>query len=228
MKGIYQYKDLKTDEIVYVGKDSHIDKYKRHKDHLRPSNYNQQQINRVLQNNPDRYEYGVIWATEDCTTLKLNKMEILFGKIYNPRFNFDKFGKGGPTKISEEHKQKISEANKGKILSDEHKKKISKNNARYWKNKHLSDEHKEKISESKKDKTYSDEIKENMSKGKNTSGYLYVSKQKNSSYKQGFCWKYTYRENGKTKAITSVNFEELEKKVKAKGLKWKKLEEKIT
>lgn len=29
MKGIYKYTDLKTGEIVYVGKDSHIDKHKR-------------------------------------------------------------------------------------------------------------------------------------------------------------------------------------------------------
>lgn len=28
MKGIYKYTDLKTGEIVYVGKDSHIDKEK--------------------------------------------------------------------------------------------------------------------------------------------------------------------------------------------------------
>ena len=109
MKGIYKYTDLKTGEIVYVGKDSHIDKHSRHKEHLTPSKYNQQQINRVLQNNPNRYEYGVIWATEDCTTLKLNKMEILFGKIYNPKFNFGKFGKGGCNGHTEESKQKMRE-----------------------------------------------------------------------------------------------------------------------
>ena len=137
-KGIYKYTDLKTGDVVYVGKDSHIDKNQRHGDHLRPSNYNQQQINRVLQNNPDRYEYGVIWATEDCTTLKLNKMEILFGKIYNPKFNFDKFGKGGCTGHTEESKKKLSEANKGKNC--------------YWYNKSFSKEHRKKLSEAKKGK----------------------------------------------------------------------------
>lgn len=137
-KGIYKYTDLKTGEIVYIGKDSNIHKHNRHKQHLRPSNYNQQQINRVLQNNPNRYEYGIIWASEDCTTLKLNKMEILFGKIYNPRFNFGKFGKGGATILSEEHKQKISESLKGENS--------------YWYNKSFSKEHRKKLSEAKKGK----------------------------------------------------------------------------
>lgn len=122
MKGIYKYTDLKTGDVVYVGKDSHIDKHNRHKTHLRPSKYDAQSFNRILQNNPDRYEYGVIWASEDCTTLKLNKMEILFGKIYNPKFNFDKFGKGGCNGHTEETK-----------------KKISKSNSRYWKGKTRSE-----------------------------------------------------------------------------------------
>lgn len=111
MKGIYKYTDLKTGEIVYVGKDSHIDKHSRHKHHFKPSKYDEQQINRILQNNPERYEYSVIWAEEDCTDLKLNKMEILFGKIYNPKFNFDEFGKGGCKGHTEETKEKISIAN---------------------------------------------------------------------------------------------------------------------
>lgn len=126
MKGIYKYTDLKTGEIVYIGKDSHIDKNRRHKQHLSPYLYDAQRFNRILQNNPDRYEYAVIWATEDCSTLKLNKMEILFGKIYDPKFNFDKFGKGGATKVSEETKRKMSEAHKDKTFSEEDKIKMSK------------------------------------------------------------------------------------------------------
>ena len=168
-KGIYKYTDLKTGEIVYIGKDSHIDKNQRHRNHLSPSRYDKQPFNRILQNNPERYEYGVIWATEDCTDLKLNKMEILFGKIYNPKFNFDEFGKGGckghteetKRKLSENHhkywegkkrsdktKQKISETLKGHTLSEETKRKISEGH----KGKTLSEEHKKKLSESHKNK----------------------------------------------------------------------------
>ena len=186
MKGIYKYMDLKTGEIVYVGKDSHIDKHSRHKEHLSPSKYNKQQINRVLQNNPDRYEYGVIWATGDCTTLKLNKMEILFGEIYNPKFNFGKFGAGGSKGHTEESKQKMSEAHKGKTISDETKQKISES--------------------------------------KNTSGYFRVTKNKDKNCKQGFKWVYQYYEDGKRKTISSVDIKKLEAKVKAKGLKWERVE----
>ena len=48
MKGIYKYTDLETNEVVYIGKDSHIDKKARHKDHMRLSLYNKQPFNRVL------------------------------------------------------------------------------------------------------------------------------------------------------------------------------------
>lgn len=200
MKGVYKYTDLKTGEIVYVGKDSHIDKHSRHKEHLAPSKYNQQQINRVLQNNPDRYEYGVIWASDDCTTLKLNKMEILFGKIYNPKFNFGKFGAGGSKGHSEETKKKISELKKGHEVSKETRKKIG---------------------EAHKGKIISEECKLKMSKSHNTSGYFRVHKKKDKSCKQGFIWEYRYYdETGKRKSIISVDIKKLEAKVKAKGLKW--------
>lgn len=215
-KGIYKYTDLVTGEVVYVGKDSHIDKNMRHLQHSAPCNYDKQPFNRILQNNLDRYEYSVIWATEDCTTLKLNKMEILFGKIYNPKFNFDEFGKGGCKGHSEETKKKISEANKG--------------NKPWNTDKNLSEEHKQKISESMKGtkpwitgKNHSEEYKQNMSESTNTSSYLYVYKRKDKTCKQGFIWCYRYRINGKRKAILSVDIDKLEEKVKAKGLPWRKI-----
>ena len=97
----------------------------------------------------------------------------------------------------------------GKNHSDETKQKMSENSARYWKGKKFSDEHKRKMSESK-----------------NSSGYFRVSKNKNKSCKQGFTWRYLYvDEEGKRKKIESVDIEKLEKKVKARGLKWLKFEE---
>ncbi len=228
MKGIYKYTDLTNGEIVYVGKDSHIDKNKRHRAHLSPSMYDAQQINRVLQNNPDRYEYGVIWASEDCTELKLNKMEILFGKIYNPKFNFGELGKGGCTGHTEETKQKISVNNarywKGKTRPEKTKQKISESNkgkTSYWKGKTRPEETKNKISESHKGKTLSEEHKIKTSESMNTTGYYRVYKRKNKKYKQKFTWAYEYTEKGKRKSITSVDIKKLEQKVKAKGLKWR-------
>lgn len=127
MKGIYQYKDLKTGLIVYVGKDSHIDKNTRHKNHFSPSYYDKQVINRVLQNNPDRYEYSVLYSSDDVLDDDLNMLEMSFIEGYNPKFNFTNGGEGlSGYKHTEKTKRKISESNKGKIKSDEHKQKISK------------------------------------------------------------------------------------------------------
>lgn len=221
MKGIYKYTDLKNGDIVYVGKDSHIDKHSRHKTHLRPSEYNGQPFNRVLQNNPNRYEYGVIWATEDCTNLKLNKMEILFGKIYNPKFNFDKFGKGGCNGHTEETIQKIIKSNLRKDLDDDV---LAKE---YFENGLNIYEIGEKYNCDPT--TVSHRLKKNgyklrdICEAQNTTGYYRVTKQKSKTYKQGFVWRYQYSENGKKKAIISVDIKKLEKKVKAKRLEWREL-----
>ena len=42
---------LETGAIVYVGKDSHIDKNYRHKAHMEPNRYDDQPFNKILQNN---------------------------------------------------------------------------------------------------------------------------------------------------------------------------------
>ena len=60
MQGIYCYIDKNNDEIIYIGKDSYIDTNKRHKSHIRKNDYNKQVINKILQNNPKRYQYKII------------------------------------------------------------------------------------------------------------------------------------------------------------------------
>ena len=59
---------------------------------------------------------------------------------------------------------------------------------------------------------------------KGTSGYFGVYKQKNKNYRQGFTWVYQYRDEitGKNVHLSSVNLEDLEWKVKSKGLRWEK------
>lgn len=188
-KGIYCYIDKKDNQIVYVGKDSNIDKNKRYKEHLAPSKYNQQPINRILQNNPDRYKYQVLWEIDDCTDSHLNQMEIFYIKKYDPQFNFTEGGDGiSGFKHSEETRKKISENNarywQGKTLSEEIRKKISEankgeNNSMYGKT--HSEETRKKISESKKGenhpmygKTRSEEIRKKISeslKGENNPMY---------------------------------------------------------
>ena len=194
-KGIYCYLDTKQNEVVYIGKDSNIDKNKRHRDHLAPFRYNEQPINRILQNNPDRYIYQVLWEIDDCTDNHLNQMEIFYIKKYDPQFNFTEGGDGiSGFKHSEETRKKISESRKGKTHSPETRKKISEankgeNHPMYgktpWnKGKTLSDETRKKMSENHRDvsgtnnpmygKTHSEEARKKLSevnKGKNNPMY---------------------------------------------------------
>lgn len=55
--GIYGYWDTQKECVVYIGKDSNISVNRRHKDHHAPSRYDEQRINRILQNNEGRYTY---------------------------------------------------------------------------------------------------------------------------------------------------------------------------
>ena len=112
--GIYCYIDTKDDSIVYVGKDSYIDEHRRHKEHYQSCHYNYQQINRVLQNNPNRYNYNVLeWNV--TSQADLNDLEISYIAKFNPKFNFIKGGDGmvGFTH-SEKTKNKMSKIMKGK------------------------------------------------------------------------------------------------------------------
>ena len=121
---------------------------------------------------------------------------------------------------SKETRKKMSEAMKGREVSDKTKKRISEG----LKGREFSDEHKQKISEARKGTKTSEEFKLKQSKIRNTTGYFRVQKKSNSNYTQGFTWVYRYTDkNGKRKGICSVDINELEKKVKAKGLSWYKI-----
>lgn len=166
MIGIYCYQDtFKDNEIVYVGKDSNIDRNVRDKAHHKPSQYNIQQINRVIQNNPKRYKYQVLkkWQRDKYHNNLSNALEILYIRRYTPRFNFTLGGEGTlgtPSGMkgkshSLETRKKMSEAQKGKQFSEEHKRKLSEgrkgiNNPFYGK--HHSKETIKKLSDGKKGK----------------------------------------------------------------------------
>lgn len=128
MNGIYQYRDLKTDEIVYIGKDSQIYRDRRHKQHLQPSNYDTQIVNRALQNNPDRYQYEIVYAG-DFSKDMLNILEINtiaeFKLLHNgkrPKFNYTDGGEGNNywlgKKRSKETRELISKSRKGKCCGE--------------------------------------------------------------------------------------------------------------
>lgn len=138
MKGIYAYYDTINEEIVYIGKDSHIDNDRRKRQHLQPSNLNAQPINRTLRNNPNRYIYKRIYeCPPHLDDVDLNGLEIQYIEALKPKFNFTKGGDGvSGVKLSETHKQRIRE-----------------NASRYWQGKTRSDETKQKISEKLKGRT---------------------------------------------------------------------------
>ena len=215
MMGIYAYFDKKDNSVVYVGKDSHIDRENRHKAHHQPSFYHFQKINQVLQNNPNRYTYQVLnWNVKDYDTL--NALETQHIRQLKPKFNFTDGGDGTVGyNHTEEARRKISESKKGKRSHRLGKK--------------LSEIHKKRIGESGKGRKFSNESKRRMSETatrlKNTTGYYRVSKKKCNSTNQGFTWTYRWREDGKYRSISSVDLNVLEDKVKAKGLEWYKLEE---
>ena len=146
VKGIYAYFDTKYDSYNYVGKDSHIDKNRRNYRHNHSYYYGEQSINRILQNNPKRYEYyKLIELSDDFTDDDLNDLESVFIDELNTYhydnpygFNFTKGGDGS----------------KGYKFSEEHRKKLSENNARYWLGKKFSEEHCRHMSESKKGENF--------------------------------------------------------------------------
>ena len=221
MNGIYGYKDLETGYVVYIGRDSYIDKNNRKSDHMSTKGQKRQQIDKALQKNPDRYEYFVIKKGE-YTNEELNILEshyIDFYGTYTNRkrhgegygFNFNKGGEGNTGyQISEETRKKLSKAFSGKNNpqynkkgenhpaygyrhTKEAKRKISEAN----KGKELSDETKEKISRAHTGKELSVEHKKILAKD-TTTGFFRLSKEYRKKYKQGYIWRYSYGE-GKSK-----------------------------
>ena len=162
-RGIYGYLDLNTQKIVYIGKDSHIDKESRRKSHKRPSQVDNQPFNRVLQNNINRYKYFEI-ANSVVDENELNFLEKIFIKLFDPKFNFTEGGDGAlGYHHTKEARQRLSEINKGKTLSDETRKKISKNNARYWAHHKQSEEQIRKMAKTKTGRKLPEKTKKKMS-----------------------------------------------------------------
>ena len=72
--------------------------------------------------------------------------------------------------------------------------------------------------------TFSDEIRDKLSEDRNTTGLFRVYKEMDSSFKQGFTWRYQYRdENDKIRKLSSVDLDKLKEKVLARGLEWREL-----
>lgn len=199
VSGIYCYIDLTNNKIVYIGKDSNIDKNIRHKHHLSPSHYKTQKINQILQNNPNRYCYKILEKGQISKKI-LNALEMVFIKKYNPIFNFTAGGDGGLPgfKHSQETKIKMSRAQSGL------------KHPMYGI--HHTNQHKKNLSQS-------------VSKAKNNSGFFRVSIYHTDRAKQGFKWRYMYMNKNKRKSKIGTTLIKLKNNVIQDNLPWYVLDE---
>ena len=245
-KGIYCYIDNEKDRVVYVGKDVKIDKNQRHRDHLVPSNYNAQVINRILQNNPGRYTYHKLeefsddFSDSDLFDLERFYIEELhtYHYDYSHGFNFTKGGEGMTGfRYSEKTRKKMSKTqNTTGFYGVDKDKHNTCNQGFMWRYRYRNKlitksirsvnllKLQEKVEARGLPWKIVDEekaqksLEENnkMGEAKNTTGFYRVSKHKNKNVKQGFRWCYIYQ----NKKILSVNLLKLQKKVEAQNLPW--------
>lgn len=228
VNGIYGYYDTQKNQMVYIGQSKDI--YSRHASHINLLRYNEQVINRVLQNNPDRYKLVIIkvrlsFSKEDRDILEKHYIEFYNTFIDDNKFNFTPGGDFSPSMVPEIAK-KISKARLGKnygLVGEKHP----------FYGKHHSGETIKKISKANSGennpfygKHHSEKTKRKMILSKNTTGYLRVSLDTYPNAKSGKRYVYRYYNNGKRKSITSVSLEKLKKKVLKKGLKWEKINKK--
>ena len=157
---IYGLSDPNSNEVRYVGKA--VDLYTRIRNHYKPSRlkfktHKNNWLNNMLINN----KFANVIILEICESEKeLNECEIKWIKYYRELgydlTNATDGGDGGKmspesiekmrmtkigVKLSNDHKLKISEGNKGRIVSEETRKKLSKSRKKYI----VSDETKEKM-----------------------------------------------------------------------------------
>ena len=155
----------------------------------------------------DSFVFNIL---EHCDDSKLGENEDWWIKYFDSEnrdkgYNLQSGGLVGYTR-SKEFGKKISERLKGVPRSEETKLKISLSNSG--------------MNNPFYGETHSLETKLRLSKIRNNSGYYRVTKEKKDDVKQGFIWRYSWRENGKQKKFTSVSLDKLRKKVIDNGLDW--------
>ena len=188
--GIYMIKN-KVNGKMYIGQSVYIEK--RWRDHKECLRGNQNKPNKHLQSawnkyGEDNFEFTIIC---ECDESQLDTMEIDYiAKLntYDPDFGYNKTYGGGGSRATEETKEKMSEAQKGK------------NNPMYGK--HHSEEAKRKLSEAHKGKTLSEETKTKISeahKGENNPFYgkqhSEESKRKMSAAQKGRTFSEEHKKN---------------------------------
>lgn len=215
--GIYGYYDIKKNQMVYIGQSKNISL--RHSHHLNPIYYNNQTINRVLQNNMDRYKLVIIKSNPTFSKNDRDILEKHYIEFYNTfrddnKFNYTPGGDFAPSTVPDIAK-KISKSMSGQ------------NNPNYGKkNSELSKRNSQNIGPNNPfyGKHHSEETKRKMSLSRNSTGYRWVSLDTCPRCKSGKRYQYRYyNDDGKRLSIVSVSIERLKKKVLEKGLPWEKI-----
>ena len=224
--GIYTFTDKKTGNIVYIGKDSHIDVQERIKTHYRKSTYDSQQFNKVLQNNPDRYIPNVYCHVN--TVDELNQLEFDLINLYRPKFNYKHGGQG--RYINQEFEYTVAKNGKtpeGKqkyVIKTMFRKELVrsvdydylKNICQKLNNGELTPT---EVKEMKRQITPS--LKTNLKRSKiNKSGFYRIRKSLDNTCKQGYLWIYEYYDGRKHKKIRRVDFFKLKQEVHKRKLPW--------
>lgn len=93
---IYSYIEIATDEVVYIGVDSNGHYKKRHTSHLSPSLKERQKINKILQDNPEKYSYKVICICADEDEMLDIEASLIMGlrSVGQAKYNIDSELKG--------------------------------------------------------------------------------------------------------------------------------------
>lgn len=243
MNGIYGYKDLETGYVVYIGRDSHIDKNRRHKQHLDKSKKYSQPFNTFLQSNPDRCEYFII-KKGNFSNEELNILEEHYINFYGTYKNHKSIGlkygwnfkPGGDNhelteSVKKQIQETISEINNKSGYRYVYRRDNSwvyattKNNKKITIIERTIKELEKTVKSKKMTWDIIDYQKAKKSQeidlkkppighiSTNTSGYLRVSQAKKS-------WIYKIIKNGKKIQIQEKTLSELEKSIKDQNLPW--------
>lgn len=221
------FKDKKTGNVVYIGKDSHIDVQERIKAHYRPSTYDSQQFNRVLQNNRDRYEPFVYCRVDNIDDL--NRLEFDLINLYRPKFNYKHGGQGRFINKDFEYTVVKCGLRDGKqnysIQSMFRKPLIQSIDCGFLNNicrrLNCGDLTPSEVKKIKRQYAPSHHVKIKTSKANNSTGFYRVQKKIDKTCQQGFIWVYEYYDNSnKHKRISRTDFFKLKKEVEKRKMVW--------
>ena len=201
--GIYMIRNIVNGKM-YIGQaiDIECDRWKQHRAYLKGGYH----TNKHLQNDWNKYgeenfEFSILLECEESQLNTYEEYYIFELMTYNPKVGYNKTYGGNSGRPTEEYRKKLSEANKGRILSDGWRKKISEAN----KGKHLSKEHKRKISEANKGennpnygKPLSEEHKKKLSEAHKGKQHTEETKKKMSESRKG-------ENNPKSKTVVQID-----------------------